>query len=251
MTGPLDGKVALVVGGSQGVGRAYALGLAQAGAHVVAAARKLRPAEAGGPSLSEVVETGRAQGLSISASGCDISRTAEIERLVDETLINFGKIDVLLINAVWANFSKPLDVPDEAWEMGMQLNIRAPYNFIRCVAPSMIERKSGSIICMSTRAALPIPVTDPAHRGLLAYGVTKAGLARIASYFAEELKPHGIAVNSLSPGQVNVLAGGETPTPEQFAPPIVYLAQQSAQTVTGGWFNTTDWGDSWKPGEAA
>lgn len=252
MDSPLTGKIALVVGASQGIGRAYALGLAAAGAQVVAVARKLRPvAGQKRRSLEELAEKARGQDLPIHVRGCDISRTEEITRLVDETLINFGRIDVLLLNAAWAEESEPLSVPDDYWERGMQLNIRAPYNFIRTVAPQMIERRSGSIVCISTRAALAVPFSDPAHHGLLAYGATKAALHRIATYFAEELRPHNIAVNSLSPGRVDVLAGGRTPMPETFAPPAVYLAQQTAETITGQFFNTTDWGKTWPAAAAA
>jgi NAD(P)-dependent dehydrogenase (short-subunit alcohol dehydrogenase family) len=241
----LAGKVALLVGGSQGVGRAYALGLAAAGVHVAAVARKVMPTADNPACLKEVMDAARPLGPRMLGLGADISRTEDIKRVVDETMAHFGKIDILVLNAVFARYSDALNVPDRHWEMSLNLNVRAPYTFIKLVAPHMIERRSGNIVVLSTRGSLAIPREDPAHEGLLAYGASKAALNRIATYFAEELKPYDIAVNMLSPGQVDVLAEGKPPTPEQFAPPLLHLARQTASTMTGQWRNTTDYGVAW------
>jgi NAD(P)-dependent dehydrogenase (short-subunit alcohol dehydrogenase family) len=245
MSVSLAGKVALVVGASQGVGRAYALGLAAAGVHVAAVARKVLPSAGETACLREVMEAGRALGPPILGLGADISRKEDISRVVDETMASLGRIDILVLNAVYARFSDAFDVPDEDWERSFALNVRAPYTFIKLVAPQMMDRRAGSIICMSTRGSLPIPIDDSAHKGLLAYGTSKAAFNRIATYFSEELKPYNIAVNMLSPGKVAELAGGKDPTPEQFAPPLLYLARQTAETMTGQFRNTTDWNVSW------
>ena len=241
----LAGKTALVVGASDGVGRAYALGLAQCGVRVAAVARRVLPKDGETASLKEVMEAGRDLGPPILGLGADISRKADIDRVVDETLAHFGHIDIFVYNATSAGFSKPLGVKDEHWDKTLALNIRAPYAFFQRIVPGMMARRSGNIICLSTRASLAIPIEDPAHQGLLAYGVAKAGLNRMASYFAEELKPYNIAVNMLSPGSVNVLAGGKEPTVEQFAPPLLHLARQTAETMTGQWRNTADYGVAW------
>jgi NAD(P)-dependent dehydrogenase (short-subunit alcohol dehydrogenase family) len=241
----LAGKVALVVGASRGVGRAYALGLAAAGAQVVAVARRVLPPEGKSTSLKEVMETGRGKGPPILGLGADISRKEDVQRVVDEAMAHFGRIDILLYNAVTSGYSDAMNVPDEHWDQVLNMNVKVPYSFIQLVAPQMMQRKSGNIILMSTKASLTIPIDDPGHKGLLAYGASKAALNRIATYFSEELKPYNIAVNVLSPGMVNDLSGGKTPTPEQFAPPILYLARQSAETMTGQWRNTTDFGVNW------
>jgi 3-oxoacyl-[acyl-carrier protein] reductase len=245
MNASFTGKVALVVGAARGVGRAYALGLAAAGAQVAAVDWRVLPTETSGASLQEVMETARAQGGSILGLGADVNHTAEIKRTVDETLAHFGRIDVLIFNAMYATHTGALEVSDEDWDRSLNLNVRAPYTYIKLVAPQMMQRRSGAIVLMSTRASLAIPIEDAAHAGLLAYGVSKAGLNRIASYFAEELKPYNIAVNMLSPGKVHELAGGKTPTVERFAPPMLHLCSQTAETMTGQWRNTTDWGVSW------
>jgi NAD(P)-dependent dehydrogenase (short-subunit alcohol dehydrogenase family) len=241
----LAGKTALVVGASDGVGRAYALGLAQAGVQVAAVARRVLPRGDNPASLKEVMEAGKGLGPPILGLGADISRKADIDRVVDETLAHFGHIDIFVYNATSAAFSKPLEVSDELWDKTLALSIHAPYAFFQRIVPGMMARRSGAIICLSTRASLAIPIEDPAHRGLLAYGVAKAGLNRICSYCSEELKPYGIAVNMLSPGNVNVLTGGKEPSVEQFAPPLLHLARQTAQTMTGQWRNTTDFGTAW------
>jgi NAD(P)-dependent dehydrogenase (short-subunit alcohol dehydrogenase family) len=242
----LAGKTALVVGASEGVGRIYALALAQAGVKVAAVARRLLPKDGDPACLQEVMEAGRGLGPPILGLGADISRKADIERVVDETLAHFGHIDIFVFNAKSSSgWSDCLNVPDEHWDNTLQINLRAPYAFLQKIVPGMKARRSGSIIIMSTRCALPVPIDDPGHKNLLAYGVTKAALQRVSSYFAAELEPYGIAVNSLSPGNVNVLTGGGPPTMEQFAPPLLHLARQTAQTMTGAWLNTTDYGTAW------
>jgi NAD(P)-dependent dehydrogenase (short-subunit alcohol dehydrogenase family) len=245
MNPSLAGKVALVVGASKGVGRAYALGLAAAGVHVAAVARKLQPVAGKPESLKEVMEANAGRGPPILGMGADIRNKEDIVRVVNDTMAQFGRIDIFIYNAVFTAQSDAFDIPDELFDRALTMNVRAPYTFIRLVARNMMEQRSGSIICMSTRASLAIPIDDAAHKNLLAYGASKAALNRIATYFSEELKPYNIAVNLLSPGKVSELAGGNSPSPDQFAPPIMYLARQTAETMTGQFLNTTDWGVSW------
>jgi NAD(P)-dependent dehydrogenase (short-subunit alcohol dehydrogenase family) len=241
----LAGKVALVVGASRGVGRAYALGLAAADVQVAAVDRCVTAGDDDRGSLEEVIEAGRGKGPTILGLGADLSRKEDIRRAVDETLARFGRIDIFLYNAVAHGNFDVLSVPDEHWDLSLQVNLRAPYAFLQLVVPQMKARGSGSIILMSSRASLPVPLDDLAHTGRLAYGVTKAALNRMATFFAEELKPYDIAVNVLSPGVVKALSGGGEPTPEQFAPPVLFLAGQTARTYTGQWCNTTDFGTAW------
>ena len=242
----LAGKTALVVGASEGVGRIYSLALAQAGVKVAAVARRVLPRDGDPACLQEVMEAGRGLGPPILGLGADISRKADIERVVDETLAHLGHIDIFIFNAKSSSgYSDCLSVPDEHWDNTLQINLRAPYAFLQKIVPGMKARRSGSIIMMSTRCALPVSIDDPGHKNLLAYGVTKAALQRLSTYFSAELAPYGIAVNSLSPGNVNVLTGGAPPSIEQFAPPLLHLARQTAQTMTGAWLNTTDYGTAW------
>lgn len=244
MTEVFAGKVALVVGASRGVGRAYALGLAQAGAQVAAISRSL-PVKELHSAQEEARSQGKPAGLPIYGFDVNISRTDQIEQAVERILGEFGRIDILVYNATANRFIEPFAATQKDWDLSFNLNVRAPYTFIQLTAPQMMERKSGNIILLSTRAALPVPIEDASHKWNLTYGVSKAALNRLGTYFAEELKAHGVAVNMLSPGKVDELAGGHQPTPEQFAPPLIYLAQQTPDAMTGQWRNTTDFGVNW------
>lgn len=238
------GKVALVVGGSRGVGRAYVLGLAQAGAQVAAISRSIDVNELHA-AQDEACRDGKNAGPPIYGFDANISQTEQIEHAVERVMAEFGRIDILVYNATANRFIEPFEARQKDWDLSFNLNARAPYSFIQLIAPQMMERKSGSIILLSSRAALPVPIEDPSHKWNLTYGVSKAALNRLGTYFSEELKAHGVSVNMLSPGKVDELAGGRQPTPEQFAPPLIYLAQQTPETMTGQWRNTTDFGDSW------
>jgi NAD(P)-dependent dehydrogenase (short-subunit alcohol dehydrogenase family) len=255
----LKGKVAIVTGASAGIGRAYALALAGAGATVIAAARTLGRADGAAPArntLAEVVKTGEALPGRIYAQVCDVEVEADIARLVDQAGANFGRIDVLVNNAGLMTSFAPFGVSCEDWDRVMRVNVRAPYLTIRHVAPYMMRQRSGSIINVTARAGGFMPKGHRAQ-GTVVYGVSKAGLNRLSYFMAEELKPYGIAVNALSPGIVltdtalaarpEAKAGtdGKPPTPEVLGPALICLAQQKAETLTGQILHTDDYQKSW------
>jgi NAD(P)-dependent dehydrogenase (short-subunit alcohol dehydrogenase family) len=260
----LEGKVAIVTGASAGIGRAYALALAGAGATVVAAARSLGRAEDGvAPrgTLAEVVRA--AQGLPgrVYAQVCDIEREADIARLMEQAAANFGRIDVLVNNAAIYPHYDTLGLTPDEWDLNMRVNVRGPYLAIRHAAPQMMRQGAGSIVNLTSLSALPTPRGSAAHEGLMVYGVSKAAVNRLTTYMAEELKPHGIAVNGLSPGGVltdtwarvdpaafaaaKETATGKPATPEVMGPALIYLAQQTAQTMTGQIVHTDQFRKSW------
>ncbi len=254
----LEGRVAIVTGASAGIGRAYALALAGAGATVIAAARTLGRTDGGEParnSLAEVVQAGAALPGRIYAHVCDVENETELAAITDETATNFGRIDVLVNNAGLMTRVRPFDVSCDDWDHVMRVNVRAPYLAIRCVAPYMIRQESGSIINISARAAAFIPKGSQAQ-GSVVYAVSKAALDRLSFYMAEELKEHGIAVNALSPGVVRTDTAlalnprapsdwGKPATPEVLGPALLYLAEQTAGTVTGQVLHTDEFGKSW------
>ena len=244
MVGEFAGKVALVVGGSRGVGRAYTLGLARAGAQVAAISRNLELEELHA-SQKEAKNLGIEPGPPIFGFGVNITKADQIEHAVERVLSEFGRIDILVYNAAGYRLVKPFEASEKDWDLSFNLNVRAPYKFIQMIAPQMMQRKSGNIILLSTRASLAVPFEDASHDLNLAYGVSKAALNRLGTYFSEELKSHGVAVNILSPGKVDELAEGREPTVEQFAPPLLHLAKQTPDTLTGQWRNTTDFGVAW------
>jgi NAD(P)-dependent dehydrogenase (short-subunit alcohol dehydrogenase family) len=260
----LNGKVAIITGASAGIGRAYALAFAAAGATVVAAARsvgKLEDGVAPRGTLSEVVQAAKGLPGRVYAQICDVEKEADVARMMDETAANFGRIDVLVNNAGVYPHYDTLQITTDEWDWNMRVNVRGPYLTMRHAAPYMIRQKSGSMINLTSASANPTPRGHAGHDELGLYGVTKAALNRLTTYMAEELKPHGIAVNAISPGGVltdtwakvdpaafaaaKESGGGKPATPEVMGPALIYLAQQTAETMTGQIVHTDTFRKTW------
>jgi 2-deoxy-D-gluconate 3-dehydrogenase len=254
----LRGKVAIVTGASAGIGRAYALALAGEGATVVAAARRLGGKEgeaSDANTLSTLVKQSETLPGRIYVQACDVSVEADIIQLVDQAAANFGRIDVLVNNAAALPRFDSLDIAGEAWDRVMATNVRGPYVAIRQVAPHMVRQRSGSIINITAMVGTMTPKSN--YPGMLAYGVSKAALNRLSYFMANELKPAGVAVNCLSPGVVAsesalrsnpdvAKSGTHKPcTPEVLGPALLYLAQQTAETLTGQILHTDEFQKSW------
>jgi len=259
-----QGKVAIITGASAGIGRAYALALAGAGATVVAVARTLGNLDGETPArntLAEVVKAGEGLPGRIYAHACDLETEADVARMTEQTVANFGRIDVLVNNAGVYPHYDTFAITEPEWQMNMNVNVRAPYLTTKYVGPHMIRQKSGSIINMTSGSAQFWPKGHPGHEELLLYCVTKAALNRMSTFLAEELKEHGIAVNALSPGAVltdtwiavdpkatdEAAASGwaKQCTPEVMGPAMLYLAQQTAETMTGKILHTDEFRKSW------
>ena len=253
----LAGKIAIVIGASAGIGRAYAQALAGAGATVIAAARTLGEVDGSqNNTLSHTVKSGDRLAGSIHAHVCNALNEEEIVRLVDQTVANLGSIDVLVNTAAWMAVFDPIDIPKDDWETVMRLNVRAPYVAMSQAAKHMKRQRSGSIINTTARCGEFLSRGEKMYDGTILYGASKAALNRLTFFMAEELKPFGIAVNALSPGVVatdTALAstpnlrdyGGKEPTPEVLGPALLFLARQSAETLTGQILHTDQYGKSW------
>jgi NAD(P)-dependent dehydrogenase (short-subunit alcohol dehydrogenase family) len=175
--------------------------------------------------------------------------------MVDQAAANFGRLDVLVNNAALMTRAEAFDLTAEAWDRYMAINVRAPYVAIREVAPVMMRQGSGSIINITAGAAGLEPKNN--YPGTLPYAVSKAALNRLTYYVAAELRPHGIAVNALSPGMVlsesvlaanpaAAMAGTHKPsTPETLGPALLWLATQTAHSFTGRILHTDDFQKSW------
>ena len=185
----LVGKVALVTGASRGVGAATAVALAEAGCAVACAARSTEESPQRTPgTIDETVARVEATGRRALAVPTNLAVDEEVEAMVDRTVEQFGRLDILVNNAA-ITFVGDLDIPMRRYDLVMAVNLRAPLLAIRRAAPVMREGGGGSIINVSSVAAL-YP-----HPSLLAYGISKIGLERLTVDAARQLAAARIAVN--------------------------------------------------------
>jgi gluconate 5-dehydrogenase len=231
----LNKRVALITGGSSGIGKAIALALAAAGAHVLIAARTAAAIEA-------AVEEVRMAGGSGDGIVADLSTRRGAHGLADAV----GEVDIL-VNSAGINLRPPLPLLDEAtWDTTMRLNLEAPFILGQRLAPAMADRGFGRIIHISSQQA---------HRPFAssgAYGVSKAGIEALARSQSEAWAPHGVTANVLVPGfvqtplnerlgsdpaAVQALAArtliGRNGVPEDFAGAAVFLASAASAYVVG------------------
>ncbi len=186
----LQGRVALITGGSRGIGRALALAFAQAGARVVVASRKQE-------SVDAVAEEIRAAGGSALALACHVGCEPDVRGLVAGAIEAFGGIDILVNNAATnPHFGPTLEAEPALWDKIMQVNLRGPFLLAREAAPHMLAGEGGCIINMAS-------VTGLRPSALLGiYSVSKAALIMLTRVLALELGPQGIRVNAIAPGVI-------------------------------------------------
>jgi dehydrogenase/reductase SDR family protein 4 len=187
----LSGRVALVTGGGRGIGKAIARRLADAGASVVIASRKLENLEATAAEFAAL--PGR-----VVPIACHVGRLDQLENLVRETEARVGPIDILVNNSATNIGQGPaLDVTDEMLDKMVEINVKSALRLIRLTVPGMIARKTGgSIINIASISGL-----QPQPGGLL-YSFTKAGLIMMTRSWAREFGRHNIRVNAIAPGLI-------------------------------------------------
>jgi len=236
----LEGKVALVAGGSRGIGRACALALAEAGADVVVSSRKL-------PDLEEVAKDIRATGRRALALAGHIARLEESQALVERVKAEFGRIDNLMNNAGTNPYFGPIiDAEEWAWDVTFNVNLKGPFLLSQLVARTMREQGGGSIINTASVGGL----RPGGNQGI--YSVTKAGLIMLTRVMASEWGQYNIRVNAIAPGVIRTrlsealwkepavgeAAAGRTALgrlgdSEDVAGAVVYLASDAASYITG------------------
>jgi NAD(P)-dependent dehydrogenase (short-subunit alcohol dehydrogenase family) len=208
-----EAKVAVITGASRGIGRAAALRLARHGVRLILAARTLDTGESVWPgSLEETAAQARALGAEVSTVKCDVSVRAEVEDLYNFTLDKYCRADILINNAAYSDstregnegFEPFLEQSIGSWENYLAGNVLA--NIIACkiCLPSMIEKRRGIILCLTSRAAT-LNTGLPGEGGTnAAYPTTKAALNRFVNFVAEEIREYGIPIIAFCPGPTMV-----------------------------------------------
>jgi NAD(P)-dependent dehydrogenase (short-subunit alcohol dehydrogenase family) len=236
----LSGKVAVVAGGSRGIGFAIAEGLASAGAAVVVANSNAEQGETAAAAI-------RAQGYDAAAIPFDIRRRASIDALVAAALETRGRIDILA-NAIGVIRRGPIEaVSEDDWDAMMEVNLRGAFLLCQAVGREMIARRQGKIVNVSSNVS---QVLQP-HRG--AYAVTKAGMSHLTRVLGLEWAPYGVYVNAIAPAPTitdlnrkffednpkdlaarkQSIPMGRLGAPADYVGAAVFLASKASDFVTG------------------
>jgi 3-oxoacyl-[acyl-carrier protein] reductase len=238
---PLEGKTAVVTGGSRGIGAAVAALLAERGAAVVVSARDA-------DRLNAAVKDLEAMGAAVVGVAGDVSRREDAERVVDTARERFGRVDILVNNAGITRDGLLLRMKDEDWDRVLEVNLRGAFVMTRAASKVMVRQKGGRIINMSSAAGAM------GNAGQANYSASKAGLIGFTKAAARELSHWGILVNAVAPGLIEtdmaaaisatareaLLAQvplGRVGTTREVAEVVGFLAGEGATYVTGQVFH--------------
>jgi len=237
----LDGKVALITGGSRGIGRATALGFAEAGANVAIASRKL-------PDLENVAKEIKNLGRKALPIAAHVGRMEDINNLVSKVTDEFGKIDILVNNAGTSPaLASSLEVDERLWDSILNLNLKGLFFLSQAAAKVMKEHGGGKIINVASMDGFkPEP-------NIGTYAISKAGVIMVSKVMALELAQYNIRVNTIAPGNVHTRLGdsrflampeyegemikrtplGRIADPDDMVGAMIYLASDASSFVTG------------------
>src|SRR4051812_17607911 len=239
MAGELAGKVAVVTGGGQGIGKALAQGLAAAGAALVVS--DVLPENAAATARQIEADGGRALGL-----GVDVSKRAQVQAMIDAAVSELGRVDIMVNNAGVFPRGMVLDLDDDTWSAVIDVNLRGTFLCSQAAARVMVEQGDGGrVINFASQAAFR-PATNGAH-----YAASKAGIVAFTRNMALEMAAHRITVNAIAPGltdtaqprygmtEQEIAAAGETvplgriAQPEDMLPTILFLCGPGGGYITG------------------
>jgi NAD(P)-dependent dehydrogenase (short-subunit alcohol dehydrogenase family) len=235
----LKNKVVLLTGASRGIGHAAAIGLAEAGADLAIASRKL-------PDLEKVAAEIKKLGRKCVPIATHVGRIEEINSLVKKVLDEFGKIDILVNNAATnPSMASAMDIDDRAWDSIMNLNLKGLFFLSQAVARTMKERGGGKIINIASIAGISPDI-------LAVYSISKAGVIMATKVMAQQWGQYNIRVNTVAPGLTKTkfsealwgnpdilnIAMSRTPLarpaePEEMVGAIIFLASAASSYVTG------------------
>lgn len=237
----LEGKVALVTGASQGIGRACALVLAEAGASVVLAARSFEKLGA----VRAEIERNGGKALALSM---DVAEAGSVKSAVDNAIATWGKIDILVNNAGVTRDNLVMRMKPEDWEVVLKTNLEGAYHCIQKVLPFMVKQRYGRIVNIAS------VVAQTGNAGQANYIASKAGLIGLTKAVAAEVGSRNITVNAVSPGFIDtamteklseaikqkilsVIPLGRTGTDRDVACAVRFLASDEAAYITGHCLN--------------
>ena len=237
----LQGKTAIITGGGRGLGKQMATALAKAGANLVLCSRKVEACEA-------VCKELRPLGVQCLAIQCDVTKAADIQKVINATVNTFGSIDILVNNS-GASWSAPVDdLPEEKWDYVMDVNAKGTFLFSQAAAKVMVLQGSGKIVNIAS--VLGLGGVNPQLMDTIAYNTSKGAIITFTKDLAVKLAKHNIQVNAIAPGffptkitkgilenskhslQAHIPAGrfgSET----DLMGPILFLSSKASDYVTG------------------
>ena len=219
----LTGKVALVTGGSRGIGRAYAEAVAAFGAKVVIAARAQNK-------IDETLELLKRFDVETMGISADMTKEEDIKRMVDDTVAKFGRIDILFNNAgIARQFNVIHEETLEDFDTVVKTNLRGPFLVLKYVLPVMIKQNKGSIIHTSSTAGLRAEQPEIAA---ISYCVAKAGINMMTQVAALEYAKYNIRVNCIAPGMHHSELGHDNPKPMSAPEPEQMAAMEEKMKKT-------------------
>jgi len=201
--GRVEGKVAFITGAARGQGRAHAVRLAEEGADVIAidVCQDIATVPFPGPTeadLQETVKAVEALDRRIVAQQADVRDLGALQRVVDEGLSQFGRIDVVCANAGIGSYAPALELTEEQWQDVVDINLTGVWKTVKAAVPSMVERGEGGSVVLTSSTAGVIAFPNLAH-----YTAAKHGVVGLMRALAVELAPHRIRVNSVHPTTVD------------------------------------------------
>jgi 3-oxoacyl-[acyl-carrier protein] reductase len=238
----LEGKIAVVTGGAQGIGRAIALGLAREGAKIVVADLQSEKARSVSGELSHL-------GTEALPVEVDVADESSVKRLAEKTFNRFGRVDILVNDAGVYLKASVVDINEENWDRTINVNLGGNFLCSRAFVPSMRAQKGGRIISIASGIA---------HYGakeFASYAASKAAILGFVKALARELGPDGITVNAICPGAANTAMPrthrteeelmtrlrsnplGHVLEAEDFVGPVLFLASDAASYITGQTIN--------------
>ncbi len=236
----LRDRVAVVTGGSRGIGRAVVVRLAQMGAHIVV--NYVRA----GAAADAAVASARSKGVEALAVLADVSKLGDADRLINETVQRFQRIDILVCNAgIWEGGAAE-EISEEQWDRTIDINLKGTWSVCRAAIPIMKQQRSGRIVIVSSTAG------QRGEANVSNYAASKGGQISFTKSLATELASFGINVNAVAPGWVDTelnsavfadrdrleavnrtIPLGRVATADDIACPIVFLCSDWARHITG------------------